>query len=116
MEDGVPVELVSLVFDGDLLWLFPVELANLKILNLAAGPNLSDFHAHDLLLLPPALLEVGLLHLLLSLVGLCADEAAEDLVGGLEGVVHSFVVDADGSVEQLRGELPEAKPSVFGKL
>lgn len=116
LKDRIPVKLIALVFDGDLLWFFPVELANFNVLDLAAGPNLSDFQAHDLVLLAPALLNVTLLHFLFSLVSLGADQAAEDLIGGLEGVVHSFVVDADGGVEQFAGEFPEAKPSGFGEF
>lgn len=91
-------------------------MANLEILDLAAGPDLRDFHPHDLVLLPPALLHVALLGRFLGLVGFGADEAAEDLVGDLEGVIDPLVVDADGGVEEFGGELPEAKVGVFGEV
>lgn len=91
-------------------------MPNLVVLDLAASPNLRNIHAHSLILLPPAFLKVSLLNGLLSFVGVSADKAAENLIGGLKGVIDSLVIDANGGIEKLRGKLPEAKVSIFGEL
>lgn len=88
----------------------------LVVLDLATCSYFRNLHPHSFVLLSPTLLKVSLLNYFLSLVRAGTDKVAEDLIGGLEGIIDSLVIDANGGIEELRGELPKTKVSVFGKL
>jgi hypothetical protein len=116
VEKRIGEELVVLVLDVDPIALLTIDSPYFITRKRLHLPYISHLHLYQL----PTLLSLFLLILLLSqrllILPLHPNQIIKHPVGGQEHVLHALVIDTHGSIEQLRGKLPEAHVGPLGEL